>query len=479
MIKRITVILFFPFILCSQENITIKQLEGRINTNNTEISFLQINDTLAFFSGMSDIENFKSSIYYTIKHSDKWSQRRYSKYNLNNFDTGEITFSNNNMAVFTSCNRDNQCKLVLASHNNFSEIESINKKGGKNTQAHFSIHNLQEVLYFVSDRAGGVGGLDIWLSIVDKKGNFGRPINAGANINTSADEVTPFFNKNTGEMYFSSNRKDGIGGFDIYKAEGKLNLWRHTQNVKELNTAKDEMYLTFYNKNAGYLASNRKGAKFENTEYCCNDVFSFEYQVENEKSGDVFSDASKYLPIALYFHNSEPHDINMGTKTKKTYKDMYISYFKMKDKYYRENKNTNDFFEQKLKFNFNKLNLMLDDLLLQLINGAKISLQLQGYASPLHTYEYNQALSERRISSVLNYFHEYSKGELTDYLNSGALTIKMLSFGESRALEGVSDNPNKIEESVYSVEAMNERKIEIINIILDNKDTGTFNNKTN
>ena len=122
---------------------------------------------------------------------------------------------------------------------------------------------------------------------------------------------------------------------------------------------------------------------------------------------------------------------------------------------------------------------MLDDLLLQLINGAKISLQLQGYASPLYTYEYNQALSERRISSVLNYFHEYSKGVLTDYLNSGALTIKMLSFGESRALEGVSDNPNKIEESVYSVEAMNERKIEIINIILDNKDAGTFNNKTN
>ena len=81
MIKRITVILFFPFILCSQENITVKQLEGRINTNNTEISFFQINDTLAFFSGMSDIENFKSSIYYTIKHSDKWSQRRYSKYN--------------------------------------------------------------------------------------------------------------------------------------------------------------------------------------------------------------------------------------------------------------------------------------------------------------------------------------------------------------------------------------------------------------
>ena len=87
MMKKITTVLLFPFILFSQENIVIKQLDGKINTNNTEINFLQINDTLAFFSAISDIGNFSSSIYYTLNHSGDWSQRRYSKYNFNNFDT--------------------------------------------------------------------------------------------------------------------------------------------------------------------------------------------------------------------------------------------------------------------------------------------------------------------------------------------------------------------------------------------------------
>ena len=68
------------------------------------------------------------------------------------------------------------------------------------------------MLYFVSDRTGGFGGLDIWLSIIDINGNFGVPLNAGDKINSPADEITPFYNKFDGLMYFASNEKEGIGG---------------------------------------------------------------------------------------------------------------------------------------------------------------------------------------------------------------------------------------------------------------------------
>ena len=121
--------------------------------------------------------------------------------------------------------------------------DSYNKN--LNTQAIIVNHNKIKALYFVSDREGGFGGLDIWVSIIDERGNFGVPINAGSQINTSFDEITPFYNKNENKLYFSSNKDSGQGGFDIYKSEGELNLWGEPEAVKKLNSKQDEMYLTF------------------------------------------------------------------------------------------------------------------------------------------------------------------------------------------------------------------------------------------
>ena len=64
-------------------------------------------------------------------------------------------------------------------------------------------------MYFVSDREGGFGGLDIWLSVIDNDGNFGVPINAGSKINTPANEITPFYNKHDKMLYFHLTKKMG------------------------------------------------------------------------------------------------------------------------------------------------------------------------------------------------------------------------------------------------------------------------------
>ena len=64
-------------------------------------------------------------------------------------------------------------------------------------------------------------------------------------------------------MYFSSNRDGSFGGFDIYKSEGRLNIWSEPKNVKELNSPQDDLYLTFYNEKRGYFSSNREGQNFK------------------------------------------------------------------------------------------------------------------------------------------------------------------------------------------------------------------------
>tara|TARA_B100001245_G_C22590630_1_gene293132 strand:- start:77 stop:499 length:423 start_codon:yes stop_codon:yes gene_type:complete len=139
----------------------------------------------------------------------------------------------------------------------------------------------------------------------------------------------------------------------------------------------------------------------------------------------------------------------------------------MKDEYQRQNTNLNDFFEEELQANFNRLNIIFDLLLVALVNGHKIKLKIKGYASPLDNQEYNQALSKRRISSVINYLQQYKDGIFSQYIQSQNLTISELPFGESTAPEKVSDNPNDKKNSIYSIEAMYERKIEIVDLILE------------
>ena len=469
--RKILIIIFAPFYFLGQE-VEIKKLPGNINTNSAEINFLQINDSTAFFTVVSNENNItESSIYSCRLINNEWRDKRYTNYNSDNLNTANISFSPSGKLVFSVFNKEMKEHKIgfFASikSDKYIEIPLAYRKEIRYTQGHITKYNSQEVLYFVSDREGGFGGLDIWLSIIDKHGNFGVPINAGNKINSLSDEITPFLNNNDGNIYFSSNRKNGLGGFDIYKAKGKLNLWDRPKNVKELNTKQDEMYLTFYNESTGHLASNRKGAKLVNTDYCCNDIFFFKYIPNKLDTIITVSDINSHLPLALYFHNDEPNEFIVNSATEKTYKDTYVSYFKMKDDYQRKGANLNDFFERELQANFNSLSIIFDMMLSVLFNGSKIKIQIKGYASPLHNLEYNQALSKRRILSLINYLEQYKSGAFSKYIQSQYLTISELPFGESTSSEKVSDNPNDKKKSIYSLEAMYERKIEIFDVILE------------
>jgi len=172
------------------------------------------------------------------------------------------------------------------------------------------------------------------------------------------------------------------------------------------------------------------------------------------------------LPLELYFHNDEPDSRTMNVYTDKTYKDAYVSYFKMKENYEMENPKLGNFFNDILQKNFNGLNKILDALLIDLSQGNYIELYIRGYASPLYNKEYNQNLSQRRISSVVNYIKQFQAGILKTYISSEQLTIKELPFGESNASEKISDDAGNKKKSIYSLEAMLERKIEIVDVIL-------------
>ena len=98
--------------------------------------------------------------------------------------------------------------------------------------------------------------------------------------------------------------------------------------------------------------------------------------------------------------------------------------------------------------------------------GKKVQLEIKGYASPLYEKKYNINLSKRRIKSFINLIELYQGMEFSPYLENGYFKIIELPLGENNADNSVSDNPNDKQKSVFSLDAMLERKIEIIDIKL-------------
>ncbi len=153
--------------------------------------------------------------------------------------------------------------------------ESINLLGSSNTQPSIGkdLESGSDVLYFVSDREGGVGGRDIYMSKLIND-EFQIAFNLKS-INTDKDEISPFYFNSENILFFSSNGKEGYGGFDIFSIDQK-DLTPQLLPMP-FNTSMNDMYY-FLNPEGetGYLTSNRAGKdiQYESYEACCMDIYS-------------------------------------------------------------------------------------------------------------------------------------------------------------------------------------------------------------
>lgn len=130
------------------------------------------------------------------------------------------------------------------------------------TADHYVQFLFDSVAIFASNRPGGFGGYDLYLSLASR-GVWGPAINLGQEVNTSADEISPFFTNDGRELYFSSNRpEDNMGGFDQYriKVDEKTKQWTKVYNMgPPVNSPADDIGLQIAsNGRNAMFASNRK-----------------------------------------------------------------------------------------------------------------------------------------------------------------------------------------------------------------------------
>jgi outer membrane protein OmpA-like peptidoglycan-associated protein len=181
-----------------------------------------------------------NTIYFTRNMTGKKNKLEAGKESINNFEIYSSTFYNGA----------------------WSQPELLNIDNKNYSVGHPALSKDERRLYFVSDMPGGFGGTDIYYTEHDC-GKWSAPVNAGATINTSENEMFPVIrvDANGNELlYFSSEGHPGMGGLDLYYSavKNKSQFESPAHLNAPLNSSSDDFGIIFtVDGNEGYLSSNR------------------------------------------------------------------------------------------------------------------------------------------------------------------------------------------------------------------------------
>lgn len=498
--------------------VAVYPLPPRVNTGFSEYNPVLTADSLFYFSSMRyegtrDHDNFFEPYWFMRIFVSTLTMSGYSKptplpaiINSNKYFNANFSFNKaKNRIFFTRCKKvidqNLECELWESTRENQKwkrpelMTRRINFPGSNTTQPFFVEYEDYAVLYFVSDRGKGFGGMDIWYAIW-KNDRFSDPVNLGSLVNTPGDEISPFYDIATHTLYFSSNTHTGIGGYDIFYTKGALGDWSKPENMGvPFNSESHDIYFTVnQDGKTGYFSSNRPTQKSSPQDTCCYDIFTYRWLKDNENKDDtlipdtaalVSIDAEELfraaLPITLYFDNDEPDPRSLETTTTLNYQSTLSDYIAKKEIYKTEyakgisgekkaeaELQMEHFFRDSVEKGFLNLEMITHYLLMELKKGNNVRISVSGYASALHKQEYNKRLTQRRISSFINYLREYGDGLFLPYLDGKSgnrLFIESDPRGSEEALrKNISDNIHDKKNAIYSIAASLERRITITEI---------------
>lgn len=509
-----------------------------VNTANSESGAIKIADSLMLFSSIQEMSRpgTRNSINsdLVLMQIYESSFDRYgnatpfelNRWGLNSksMHTGNVAYDDRNQTLyFNRCPEDNTfsdipCDIYFSKYSNgkWSKPKplggDINLDGYSSTQP--SVGYLPDgnvILYFSSNRPGGMGGMDIWYSIIKPDCSCTSPcVNLGAPVNSPGNEITPFYDNNTQTLFFSSDWHYGYGGYDVFSSQGQRDGWKKPENLgRSLNSPANDIFFSVnrgskHASSEGYLTSNRSGSFYQHGNTCCNDIYRWSIEKidtttfrvpERPKIATppppVASNkqrATKLLPIALYFHNDEPDPSCNANTTTLTYYQTYNRYMFMRREYKEAQRQLatgarldslqgeiDQFFSHDIYDNCQKFEQFMRTLRDDLAAGRSVQITVAGYASPLHSGDYNFNLSKRRISSIINQLMAFDNGSIARHMGTngrGMLKINEVAYGSSKAAKHVSNDRHNQALSVYSIDAAKERRIEIVDYAYEGDEAG-------
>jgi outer membrane protein OmpA-like peptidoglycan-associated protein len=181
----------------------------------------------------------------------------------------------------------------------WTNIKELPFNSNEYSVAHPVLSSDNKTLYFASNMPGTFGQSDIFKVQVKENGSFGTPINLGKGINTEGRETFPMLTAEN-ELYFASDGHPGLGGLDIFVSKlDKNGSFREVINVGEpLNSSKDDFsFLINENTQRGFISSNREGGEGNDDIYTFFETKKIAYTCEQLLTG-VVTDKITGLPLA-------------------------------------------------------------------------------------------------------------------------------------------------------------------------------------
>lgn len=255
------------------KDITIRNVGAVINTQYTEYNPVVSADegAMAFTAlrpGTGKTRNGRliEEIFVAYNKSGTWSQPQPVKVASDyNVGTAGMSADGQRMLIFIGgATGEGNLYAIDKSGKEWSQPVTLgNKINSGSLETTASITPDSKTLYFSSSRPGGYGGLDIYKSIKNEEGAWGSPVNLGPEVNTKYDEDAPFIHPDQWTLFFTSNGHNTMGGRDIFVTRIFNDEWTTPENMGyPINTTSNDNYFTLTaDGRKGYFSSDRKGGE--------------------------------------------------------------------------------------------------------------------------------------------------------------------------------------------------------------------------
>ena len=437
-----------------------------------------------YFTARNNGQNSDEDIFISHLEDTVWTYPKSLSEHINtDYNEGTCTISaDGKTMVFTSCEgRDGlgSCDLFISKLMDMGWSTPENMGSGVNSpfwDSQASLSSDGTLLVFSSDRYGGEGGKDIYVSKLDVMNEWSKAKNLGKVINTPKDEVSPFLHANGTSIFFASRGHSGLGGFDLFLSNKEKKTFTKPFNLGyPINDASDQFALVisadgnqaYFSKEHGdkvsmyqfYLPDELK-EKFKPTFYLKGHVLDAKTKVPlaariqliNLNTRDVVStfsankDSGEYLAVlpfdgnfGLYIEQEDYFfkslSFSFDSKAKKSNKELPIELERIdKNKIEVLNNIYFDLASWDLK---PESRVELSKLADFLWKNSSLKVEIVGHTDNVGGKEINLSLSQKRAQSVINYL-------INEGLNSANFQAKGLGetspVASNETEEGRSQN---------------------------------------
>ena len=461
-----------------KEAISINNLDSLMNAGSTSFGLQFVSEEYMIFSSArldTKIDSIKLDedknpleLYlldiYMVKYNDDGSLGEPEKFpfEINSRDYHEgsaVISSDGNSMFFTKMDPENRNETKVYATRKFNNQwlkpfaldANVNMDGFRSMNPYFAADD--KTLYFASNRPGGEGGMDIWYTELGPQGVTSEPQNMGSQINTPADEVTPFFHENTKTLYFASGGHIGFGGLDVFSSrfDEDTDWFGAALNVgAPINSARNDSYFVIDpSLQTGYVTSDREACtecdSIYNLSIHCNKIFEINKpEMKFFISGYVYDDATnEILPGAkiefkdvtykwehfemiadengYYEHELEPNlELFMRASQKDYFADKALVFTlgatesrNYQQDFYLEKIPKGEIEIEGIEYDFDSDKLrpiseeILDNLLDFLELNSNLKIEIRSHTDERGNDAYNLDLSDRRAKSVVDYLVDH------------------------------------------------------------------------